>query len=73
MEKKKYLKGLKKKMRKGDRKLIAHIVDCSEFTVDDALEGKEGKKRDDVITELDRIISERDRKKEELNKKYSKS
>ena len=52
---------LKEKMVKGDRKRVAEKAKCSPYTVDDALAGKQGIKREKAIKALIKLIDEREK------------
>lgn len=65
----KVIRKIRKKMRKGDRLYAAKRAECSPRTVDDALKGLQGEKRDDALDELLNIINEREEKlKQKIDK-----
>lgn len=54
-------------MVKGDRTRVAKKAGCSPYTVDDALAGKKGEKREKALKILVRMLDER----EKLLKEYA--
>jgi hypothetical protein len=51
---------LKQKLVRGDRKIIAAKAFCHSRTVDEALEGKTGSKRDRALEEIIKLVEKRE-------------
>lgn len=60
------LKKLRKQLIKGDQKIAAERVGCHIMTVQQALNGEPGPKREAVIDTLLQIIEERNSKRNKL-------
>ena len=57
--KKELLEKLKKQIRNGDRDLVAERVNCSVRTLDEALNGRSGRKSDAALQAFIEILEER--------------